>query len=287
MFRDGHLKCASCGQEFDARLAYPQAPRGGAPVTRTSVGRTPVFIVSGAVFAIVLAGFLVMWLSSSGGSDRQTRPAVNQVSTGTEPAPAPQSLYAEVAETVLSGRASTFAWWVVSYRNAGSGVIASPRIKASIRDEKGNIVHEEEHGAPIVYLPPGETVWIYVSPRNLVGTDAEFKVVDLKAPSQWLAEHKRLEVSDLQVTPQESPHLAKYPFLTGRVRNHHHDRMRVVTLQAVAYNEQGEPCGYASGYATPSNLAPGEAAEFKLHTGAFVNETPARWELKAWGAVRK
>ena len=291
MHKDAYLKCANCGHVYWQQLEFPPVPRNRlipSPVGRMRQRKALIALVAVASVLLTFAVFTTVYFtrSVSSGVDSDQYESFETPTPRKSSAPKVKILQAKVGETILHGMNGSYPWWVVSYRNSGNHPIQSPRIGAKFYDGDGRHLKDADFGAYVLYLPPGETCWVFCSPTSAkTARKALFELRKTKPVSKYTREYRRLQVRDVRIQAQSSPALKDYPFVVGSIYNTTGSRVNVRTLQAIGYDENHEPCAYTLGNALTTRLNHRETTSFKLNTGAYVIRQPVRWEVDAWGYV--
>lgn len=289
LLTDGQLRCAGCGTIYQLNLAYPPVPRGG-PVAQSKSGMAKLapFIIFGAVAVIAFAGFFVTMI---GGSEPEPHgetphPRRSGGDVAERPAPEAQVLKAEVGETVIHGMVGTTPWWVISYRNAGTVAIGSPRVRVSLYFENGDHITDVDVSAYVIHLRPGDTAWVFYSASAYKqARTIKYEAVTPMEASKYLPEYFRLAVQDVKVAPHAS--LPNYADVEGKLYNDTGRKVRVSVLQGIGYDSDGNACAYQIGSPNDFNLDVNGRTTFRLRTGAYNAGTPVRWDVHAWGSFRK
>lgn len=283
---DGQLKCAGCGTIYRQRLDYPSVPQGKRVAASTGSGRkfAPLIVIA-AIVVIMFGGFFVALIDSEEPEPFREQPYPSRSSTHAEPEV--EILEVEVAESVIDGSGHSFPWWAVSYRNTGNVPVRTPNVIATFLDKYGNRIQDQTCWSFTLLLPPGDQIWIFVTPSNAERvTDATFVAGELRKAPNYSRDHKRLQVRGIAVEPNESPSRATYPYVTGTVYNPHDVSMRVNMLMAIGYDENDKPCAYASGKTVDRYLGAEGTTTFKINSGIYQVYPPVRWVIDAWGTER-
>jgi hypothetical protein len=289
ILQDGSCRCANCGHVYQARIPYPQPPaRRGAASSSTNSPRTAIIIVV-SIIVLAVSGFIFAVSASESDRPEPPEPAPTVQASTSESAPrnavpaGPPR--ARIDAPTLKGKSGTRRWWVVHYHNTGKTTIYRPSIKVSYTDTRGRKATWVA-ASLLHWLPRGADTWIKVQLSNVGQGAVRFEVTGLKSPGKYQTPWARMQGRNLSVEENPSSGAKDYPYLKGEVYNDSHFKLFSIRVFAVGYDENDQPCSFATGYTTKSILADRDRAGFKVRTGDWQTRKPSYWRVEAWGMVR-
>jgi hypothetical protein len=280
---NGSRQCLGCAHVWFGKVVYPEAPPRVGPVATEPSGRN-LGIIVGVVIALVFIAAVVWMISDAIDAPVQTYdPAAEFSSAPAAALPIGGTLEAELGAPA-SGESWGSPWWLVEYRNTGTGVIGFPTVLAYLSDADGKPLDTLENTSNVYSLPPNDSAWIFVNPV-VHGATARIEIKPPEGIHEWSPITRRLQLSNFLV--EDNPDVKDYSFLSGTLRNTNGLSVGSVLVQAVGFDAADKPCAYTLGYAEGSSVAVNATTTFRFGSGTWQTSKPARWEIHAWGTLQK
>jgi hypothetical protein len=280
VFEPGGQRCLTCKHTWLARIEYPEPPMpvSAGPVHDTRRRWFLFALVVGLVFA---SGAVWMMYDAGENPQRYPDPAVTHPEFFKAEPPKAEILSAELGQ--LATGQSYSAWWLIEYRNTGTGTISFPKVIARYTDTNGAAQVLEE-GSNVYSLPSGETAWFLLAPLDAAGVTPKFEISPPLPMTEWSAVTRRLQTEE--VTNLPDPKVPAYTALRGRIRNTTAETMDSVVLHAIGFDALSQPCAYAMDF-LDDDMPPGGTASFDFSADTWQKSAARRWEIHVWGSVKK
>lgn len=271
-------------------MVYPQTPPHFSTAPKASSGKFTGLFIAVVVIAVVIVGGGLLVMDAADAPDyADYDPVAEHPEFFTQPesapptAPANYRVSAEIGAH-CEGVSYGSRWYLHEYRNTGDGPISFPKILVQARDAKGALIRNSETTSNVYALPAGESAWLHTTlPKE--AASATFTVAAPERVREYTPAVSRLTLVELTHTPHAT--MKDYIDLKGQVKNAHSRSLSSVLVQAIGFDEQGQPCSYTLVYADSKVIAPGAASKFAVIAGTWQVTTPTRWEIHAWGIVEK
>lgn len=179
------------------------------------------------------------------------------------------------ATTSIGGR-----FFLVEVENTGTLPLVRPSVLVSGFDTAGARVAEQPGYLAQSRLEPRASgvVLALISEPPAGAVRYEVRMGELRTD-----DYTGPDVAATVVESNERPSAGAMHDLVGTVRNDTASPMRFVHVVAVGRDPAGVAVSFADGYASITQLGPGESSGFRLSVGTFEQARPARWEIVSFG----
>lgn len=255
-----------------------------------------VFIGLGIFFFLALIGGgigVVSWVRSSATTVATT--STTRSTTHGTPTAIPTSTGAPTATSrtlakptlVVKGskqsRLTTGAGiWIAEVTNANATAVRNVKVTVSLFDASSKRVGEANGYSYRHRLGPNETFPIMIFVADMPAYDRAEVIAQGDFTTTYDPPEVRVEVKEHSVTGGK---FSKK--LIGTIRNATAQNLQFVRIIAVGKNAADEVVAVHQGYASLKEVPPSAESGFSIYDSTIKIENPAKWELSAYGSVKK